>query len=138
MLAVSDVLTALDVENTAFRVGFEQLESVPFPFIAHVHSNGGEFVTVAEAKNGSYYLSTEKWDKHRLSADEFKKVFGGTVLVAEAGAELKPASPLTTFFTTNKPVLILAGLLLLLGLDYWFPNGLSATPGLAKIVVNGI
>jgi hypothetical protein len=34
LMAVSDILTAFEVENAAFRMDFEELDDVPLPFTA--------------------------------------------------------------------------------------------------------
>ena len=84
LLAVSDVLTASQVENDAFRLDFDELDQVPLPYLAHVKTNGGDMVLVKKATGDHFYLASDKWDNHKVSADEFKKMYNGVVLTAEA------------------------------------------------------
>eukprot|EP01039_Chlorochromonas_danica_P013931 gene13931-16199_t len=66
MLAISDVLNALNIKNDAFRIGVDDLYNVPYPFIIHTLSNGGEFVEVTSITENSISLSSEKLEKHRI------------------------------------------------------------------------
>lgn len=116
MLAVSDVLTALDIENSAFRIGFEELPNVPCPFMAHVNINNGGFAVVSNMEGGNFYISSEHWNNHKVSADEFKKMFAGVVLTAEPSVEFKTATTFKSILTAVKTPAILIGTLLVLAL----------------------
>eukprot|EP01037_Dinobryon_pediforme_P007923 gene7923-7992_t len=113
MLAISDVLNALNIKNDAFRIGVDDLYNVPYPFIIHTLSNGGEFVVVTSITENSISLSSEKLEKHRISTDEFKKIYGGVVLSAEPNEEYKRKNSLITQLTAIKTPLLVAVLLTL-------------------------
>ena len=81
------------VENAAHRLDFEELGEAPTPFLAHVKTNGGDLVLVKRIENDRYYLSSDKWDSHKVDADEFKKMYNGIVLSAESSD--RPASVVT-------------------------------------------
>ncbi len=46
LLAVSDVLSNFQIENSAFRLQADELPNVPVPFIAHTRVKDGDFVLV--------------------------------------------------------------------------------------------
>jgi uncharacterized membrane protein len=127
LLAVSDVLNALNIENSAFRLSFNELADVPCPFIAHLYSNGGELIVVNRMDPDNFHISGDKWNNHTLSAEAFEKVFAGVILVAEP-SETFSNRP-TTFsdiLTRVKTPLIAAGLLLLFASALIFQTGYIA------------
>src|ERR1700733_8508188 len=63
LLAVCDVLTASNIENSAFRIGVEELDNVPCPFLAHVNPGNGDLVTVTRVDRDTVYVSNDKWAK---------------------------------------------------------------------------
>ena len=87
------MLTDAHVDNAAYRLDFEELGGAPTPFLAHVKTNGGDLVLVKRIENDRYYLSSDKWDGHKVSAAEFKKMYNGIVLSAEPSD--RPASAVT-------------------------------------------
>jgi len=117
LLAVSDVLTNFNIENTAFRMGPDELVNVPCPFIAHTNLNGGDFAVVNKIEKETVLLSSDKWNRHKLSIDDFKKIFAGVVLTAEIPATFTTSIVSTTFITfltKIKTPAILSGILLIL------------------------
>ncbi len=46
LLSITDTLDDLNIENCAIEIKKEQLPEIPVPFMAHLKSNGGEFVIV--------------------------------------------------------------------------------------------
>ncbi|TWJ01536.1 thioredoxin-like protein [Mucilaginibacter frigoritolerans] len=114
MLAISDVLNALNIENAAFRVEAEEIDSVPCPFIAYAKSNGGEFWVVTEINKDFLLVSSEKWEKHKLETEAFKKIFGGIVLTAEPSNAFTKTTTFATFLSEFKTLLLAIGLLLVL------------------------
>jgi uncharacterized membrane protein len=127
LLAISDVLTALNIENSAFEASYEDLIDVPCPFIAHTNFNGGDFMVVNRIKGDHIYVSSEKWNKHKLSVTEFNRQYAGVVLVAE------PSVTFSTFPVTIKSILtnirvpaITAGLVLILLSLLFFNTGYLA------------
>ena len=120
LLAVSDVLTAFNVENVACRMEFEELGDVPLPFLAHVRTNGGDLVLVKKIGNGYYHLASDKWENHKVSAAEFKKMYNGVVLTAETSRESPSAKNGQSFFKQLKAPALFAGALLVLAVALVF------------------
>ncbi|SHM55080.1 cysteine peptidase family C39 domain-containing protein [Mucilaginibacter sp. OK098] len=113
LLAISDVLSAFNIENAAYRVDLENLANVPCPFIAHTNINAGDFLVVNKMDDDKVTVSSEKWNNHKLSLDEFKKLFKGIVLTAEPSDDFKTTKTLSTTLAAIKTPAIAAGLLLI-------------------------
>ncbi len=115
LLAISDVLSAFSIENSAFRVDHANLLTVPCPFIAHTNSNNGEFVVVSKIEDDNVFVSSEKWNNHKLSLSNFKKTFNGVVLTAEKNIVTNNISTLqhSNLATTIKTPAIITGLALM-------------------------
>jgi len=109
LLAVCDVLTALNIETSAFRIPSNELVNMPCPFLAHMMVGNGDMIAVTQIDGNDIYVSNDKWENHRMNIDDFKKEFTGIVLTVEpsetftAGSTLK--SKLKAFKT---PVIILS------------------------------
>jgi uncharacterized membrane protein len=114
LLAISDVLISLGIPNNAFRIEADKINSVICPFIAYVQSNGGEFWVVTEINRNYFSVSNEKWEKHQLETETFKKFFGGIVLTIDPGSTSVNAGILTKFSSVFKNWLLTAGFLLVL------------------------
>ena len=114
LLAISDVLSAFNIENAAYRVDLENLANVPCPFIAHTSINAGDFLVVNTMDGDKVTVSSEKWNNHKMSLDEFKKIFKGIVLTAEPSADFKTTNTLSTTLTAIKNPAIIAGGVLIL------------------------
>jgi ABC-type bacteriocin/lantibiotic exporter with double-glycine peptidase domain len=81
LLAFSDVLDRFHVPNAAYRLEFDQLTQVPLPFIAYI--NRKDFVVITQFNYKHVTLSNERWKNKTLTRDEFKKMYTGSVLIAE-------------------------------------------------------
>jgi len=114
LLAVSDVLTAFDVENAAYRVDFDELANVPVPFLAHTKNNGGDIALVKKIENGRYYLAGDKWDNHKVSLEEFKKMYNGVVLAVGASVESRSAATRSSVLKQLKTPALFTGVILVL------------------------
>jgi uncharacterized membrane protein/thiol-disulfide isomerase/thioredoxin len=112
LLAISDVLTSFGIENAAFRVEPEKLPDVPRPFIVHTTLNGGDFVVVNKMDGDNAFVSSDKWSSHKLSLQEFKKIFSGVVLTAEPTSTVS-TSNLSPFLARIKTPLIVVSLVLI-------------------------
>ena len=123
LLAVSDVLTAFHVENVAFRIGVDELGDAPVPYLAHVKSNGGDLVLVKKIANDRYYLSSDKWDNHKVSAAEFTKMYNGVVLTANPSGQLTTSTGLATISNQVKRPALIVGALLILAAALTFHTG---------------
>jgi len=114
MLAISDVLAALNIDNAAYRVAAGNIGTIPCPFIAHTNLNGGDFLTIEKIAGDTVLASSDKWNRHKLSLDEFKKMFQGVVLTAEPSPDYKTTATFATFLTTIKDPAIASVVLLML------------------------
>jgi uncharacterized membrane protein/protein-disulfide isomerase len=123
LLAVSDVLTSLQVENAAFRVDFDELGDVPIPFLAHVKTNGGDLVLIKKIENDRYHLASDKWDNHKVGADEFKNMYNGVVLTAESSGKPPAMVSAINFWKQLNPPALFAGTLLMLAAALVFHTG---------------
>lgn len=94
MLSISDVLNWFNVDNIACSIDAEELTEVPTPFIAHTNRNN-DFVTVNQVTDTNVRLSDNKRNNYNLTLPEFKKIFNGVVLQAEATSN--PESVLQRF-----------------------------------------
>jgi protein-disulfide isomerase/uncharacterized membrane protein len=81
LLAFSDVLDQYRVPNGAYKLKFDQLTDVPLPFIAHIKNK--EFAVISALDEKAVVVSNEKWNAKKISLAEFKKLYSGSVLVAE-------------------------------------------------------
>jgi len=81
MLSFSDVLDRWNVPNAAYKLEFEQLSDLPLPFIAFLSKN--QFSVVTQLDDTKVTVSTHKWANKAFTADEFKKQYSGSVLLAE-------------------------------------------------------
>jgi len=122
LLAISDVLTNFNIENSAFRMVEEELGTLPVPFIVHSHADGGSFMIVHSIDADKVIVSTEKWDKHKLSREDFGKRYGGVVLAAEA-PETQQAPSHGAFFSSVRIPAITVSLALILVLLVGFNSG---------------
>jgi ABC-type bacteriocin/lantibiotic exporter with double-glycine peptidase domain len=75
------VLDTFCVPNAAYQLSFDQLSDVPLPFIAHVNRKG--FTLVTQFNEKQVTLSNGRWKNKIITADDFKKSYTGSVLIAE-------------------------------------------------------
>jgi len=97
LLAISDVLANFSIQNSAFRVETENVVNVPHPFIAHTNLEYGDFVVVDKIDDKIVIVSGDKWSRHKMTLEEFKKIFAGVVLTVEPS---EAPAPTKTFATT--------------------------------------
>jgi len=114
MLAVSDVLTALNISNTAFRAEFDMLGELAAPFLVNLNTNGGEFAVVTKMDAKHFYFSDERKEVNKLSLEDFKSAFAGVVLIAEPDSKLIKKSGLLSSAYKFKPAVLTASCLLIL------------------------
>lgn len=120
LLSVSDVLTALKIENKAFHVDFDELTNLPVPFLAHSHASGGEFLVVKQVTTEDVIFANEIRNANKLSAEEFKNVFAGVVLVAEPPSGFSLVSKIKPALAAFKTASMLAILFIILVLALYF------------------
>jgi len=83
LLAISEVLDNWHIPNAAYQLTFDELVAAEIedPFIAFVSKK--EFLLVNRLDENEVIVSNERWKKHRLGIEEFKRIYSGSVLVAE-------------------------------------------------------
>ncbi|MGY4536245.1 putative membrane protein [Mucilaginibacter sp. UYNi724] len=113
MLAVSDVLTALHIENSAFRAEFEILGELSTPFLVNLNTNGGEFAVVTKMDAKHVYFSDERKEVNKLGLGNFKLVFEGVALIAEPDKKIIKNGSLLSSVYKFKPAVLTAGCLLI-------------------------
>jgi uncharacterized membrane protein len=126
LLAVCDVLTALNIENVAFKVSFDELANVPCPFIAHTNTSNGDLITVTRLDGDDIYISTDKLEKQRTDAAEFKKKFTGVVLTVQASENFDVVKTPKDVLTAIRIPAIVTGMALILALALIFHTGYFA------------
>jgi len=82
LLSISDVLTWFKVSNAAYQVDFENLSSVPTPFIAHTKRTK-EFFVVKKISDDKITYATEKNDSITIPLENFKKNYSGFLLTID-------------------------------------------------------
>lgn len=80
---ISDLFDKWKMPNGAYQLTVEDLNEVPIPFITHLNSNNGEFALITGVEPAHIIASNENWKNHKISIDSFKKIFSGTILLAE-------------------------------------------------------
>jgi uncharacterized membrane protein len=123
LLSVSDVLTTLKIENSAFRLSFDELVNILCPFVTHTTANGGEFWVVNQISDNHVFVSSEKWNRHKLTVEEFKQAFSGVVLIAEPSSTFSTTKTFKTRLSAIKSTAIAIGALLLLAGSLFFHTG---------------
>ncbi len=82
LYSISDSLKNWKVDNAAFQVDADKLDSLPTPFIAHTKSGGGSFVLVKNV-NGAVEYIDERGKAQKADRESFSKQWTNTVLLAE-------------------------------------------------------
>jgi len=130
LLTISDVLKKWDVHNCAYQIETGDLHKVSCPFIAHLSTNGGEFVIVQSIDDEEVTISNEKWTGKRYKIMEFTKLYSGSILAVEPGVNAGEANYsqrryqeiLTSY---RMPLLIICGLATLFAGIIWHTSYLS-------------
>ncbi len=127
LLAISDVLNAFKIENNGFKIAFEDLNEMEFPFITHSIGKGGEFLVITKIKDGKVYFANEKPTIQKISLDKFKNLFSGVVLYVEPNAiETLKINKLSYYFSALKYPALFTISILLLGLTLFFNTNFTA------------
>ena len=83
LLAISDVLLYMGIENGAYRVNIEKLEEVPCPFIAHTGHKSGDFMLIDKVNADHITVTNHKMNRYKMDRREFAMKFDGVVLTAD-------------------------------------------------------
>lgn len=89
LLALSDVLNNWKINNLAFKLDFEQLNTVPLPFVAHLSTNNKEYVLVSKISKTHVTLSNEVYKDTLMPLVQFKDAYNGTILMIDQKAVKK-------------------------------------------------
>ena len=84
LAALSTALRSLRVDTLAVSLAPSELETIPFPCVAHLHSDGGRFVvlTKLQASQVTYHDPSQGWITEAVSS--FCLRWAGTALLLEA------------------------------------------------------
>ncbi|TAN14302.1 MAG: hypothetical protein EPN37_11875 [Chitinophagaceae bacterium] len=82
LLSISDSLRTWKVDSMGVKVTFEQLLSLPTPFLAHFKSN--EIVPVIGINQEEIILLNPAGKQKKLHKEEFLKQWDNVILLAEA------------------------------------------------------
>jgi len=83
LLAVSEVLDYWHISNAAYNLTFDSLlqAGIDQPFIAYVAPH--EFLLVNKFDSADIVVYNKRKEIHKLSIEEFKRIYLGSILVAE-------------------------------------------------------
>lgn len=124
MLAVSDVLTTLNIANEAFRAEATMLRELPVPFLASLKRNEGEIVVVTKIDSKHIYFADHLRNVNKLSVEIFNSEYSGVVLIAEPKSDL--IKPRRVFRWTSKlKSAVITSFTLLVLLSILFNNSYS-------------
>jgi uncharacterized membrane protein len=87
LLSISESLKKWRVNAEAYKVTADKLPVLPVPFIAHLKTNSGTFVTVKKTGAESVTYLKSNGTEVRETVAAFLNQWSGTVLLAEAGSE---------------------------------------------------
>jgi uncharacterized membrane protein len=122
LLTISDVLADLRLENEAIRTVYEEMVSLPTPFIAYTNSKGGSFVAVTAVDQNHITLSNEQWQDKQFSKSEFLKIFADIVLTAKLSASYKPVKEALIPLNAQKQLLF-AFMISLFTISFFYQTG---------------
>ena len=84
LAAVSDILNIYKVENSAMRMGTDELNTIQTPFIAHLRSHQGIFTLVEKIMEDEIHVVLEEKTKKVYSKANFIKIWDNIILTAKA------------------------------------------------------
>lgn len=105
--AISDTLDYFKIENGVFDVPKEELDNLPRKFLAVVNYESGDSLFAVVTKHRSHIkVRNEKDTLEKLSTEEFKKIWSGTILIIDDNDRSGILAP----FNKNTPWLALGAL----------------------------
>lgn len=87
LLAISDELTLVGIENIATKITLNQLQEIPLPSIAHLNKNGGHFVVLEKLDQMTLTYFDPEVGIVEETLSEFEKKWTGVVLLAEVNSK---------------------------------------------------
>lgn len=140
LLSVSDVLSAIKVDNLTVKVERQKVYEIPVPFIAQILVRGEEYLTVVTSldENNSSYYDPTNWKTSRTDTASFLRIFTGIAMMVrpETGSgdiDYRKAVFEEKFAGFSRLALILAlpVLLLCLCIKMLAESGTTALPNVA-------
>ena len=83
LLSLSDAFDAFKIENVAAQIDTDQLTTSSPPYIAHLNTNGGQFVLVKNATESGFGYIDENHQQTTISRSDFLQKWAGVVFIAE-------------------------------------------------------
>jgi uncharacterized membrane protein len=83
LLAISNTLHELNVNNIVISISTDQLFEMSFPAIAQVRSNNSSFVIILKVENKVVHYLNAKLENVTISLNDFAKDWTGILLLAE-------------------------------------------------------
>lgn len=128
LLAITDSLTHLEIENIAANVPFIHIDQLPDSFITFLKIKKEDYYLIK--KNGiNFSIENEKEEKQNLSIEELEKCWTGVILVIEENEE-KPIK-----YTLEKSNFIVSFLLIITSLVSVYFNELNTTQTIFLIIL---
>jgi len=88
LFSITDSLTALGVENMAFRIDKDKLGDLPDSFIADIRQD----LAFARRQGDVYRITSDTGKTETLSPDAFIEAWDGMILIVEPNATIKKAN----------------------------------------------
>ncbi|MEM9328007.1 MAG: peptidase domain-containing ABC transporter, partial [Bacteroidota bacterium] len=93
LFTISELAEGFGFSTDGFQMGFEHLQDLTLPAIAHYEGN--HFVVIYKASKDKVWISDPATGKYVLTKEEFNTKWNGVVLVLEPGPELFKHNELT-------------------------------------------
>lgn len=122
LLAISDSLTLIEVNNVAAKIPIKHLKELPKEFIAELGDKHKEFYLVEKKSELEFIITDEKKNSKSLSLESLERIWTGIVLIIEGNEEKS--------IVNNSTNLVIPLVLLLLGILTIVVNNLNFVAGL--------
>jgi RNA polymerase subunit RPABC4/transcription elongation factor Spt4 len=115
LLAVSDGLTAVSLENIVANIPFTHIDQLPQSFVTQLHLNITEFYNISKTANGFYFLN-EQGRKVKLTNEELATAWTGiVVLIDDENTNIKKLNFKENYYYI---VLLFVGFFSVIGYNY--------------------
>lgn len=85
--SVTDTLDHFNITNYPVRITQEELVQIDQPFLAHTHQQGEELQFIERQSKDGFLISGNSTKKRSVTAQDFKKVFSGAVILLESSSK---------------------------------------------------
>ena len=115
LLAVSDGLTAISLENIVANVPFTHIDQLPQSFVTQLQLKTTEFYNISRTTNGFYFLN-EQGRKVKLTNEELATAWTGiVVLIDDENTNIKKLNFKENYYYI---VLLFVGFFSVIGYNY--------------------